>query len=173
VDVKLFYDLIQAPAAVALAGIATAFKNLASEGAALQMLAIAGQESGWASRLQQPIPDARGFWQCERLGAVLSVLTGDRSGPVLRAVCNAYAIPPGLDEVTEAIAWHDPLAYALARLALAGDPPALPAIGDEEGAWETYARVWRPGKPSRERWKLIYPAAQQVIRDAVPSQVMA
>lgn len=123
------------------------------------MLAIAGQESEWLYRLQQPEAFARGFWQCEKHGAVLAVLTGDATREAIYGVCDALCIPRGLDEVFEAIAWNDTLAYWVARLALVQDPQPLPAIGDESGAWSTYSRVWRPGKPRLETWAERYGAA--------------
>ncbi len=36
-----------------------------------------------------------------------------------------------------------------ARLLLWTDAKPLPAIGDEQGAWDYYLRNWRPGKPTR------------------------
>jgi hypothetical protein len=66
--------------------------------------------------------------------------------------------------VFEAIAWHDPLAYVLARLTLRMDPHPLPVIGDIENAWQTYLRIWRPGSPSRDRWSVVYPQTVAVMR---------
>jgi hypothetical protein len=123
------------------------------------LLAIAGQESEWQHRLQEPIGFARGFWQCEKNGAVLAVLTGDATREAIYGICSALCIPQGLDEVFEAVAWNDTLAYWIARLALLQDPATLPAIGDESGAWSTYARVWRPGEPRLESWAERYGAA--------------
>lgn len=123
------------------------------------LLAIAGQESGWAQRLQEPIPFARGFWQCEKNGAVVAVLTSEATRTLIVQICTALCIPPGLDQVFEAIAWNDALACCVARLNLVLDPAGLPAIGERETAWETYLRVWRPGKPSPDRWLTCYDAA--------------
>ena len=123
------------------------------------LLAIAGQESGWTSRLQQPTPVARGFWQCEKNGAVLGVLTHGATGDMLKAHCAALEIPCDLDTVYEAIAWNDSLAYALARLLLWTDPAPLPGIGDSTGALMYYERLWRPGKPDAARWATRYAEA--------------
>lgn len=116
------------------------------------LLAIAGQESGWSQRLQEPVPDGRGFWQCERLGATFAVVTGDVTRPLIYGICDSLCIPKGLDQISEALAWNDTLAYWVARLFLWMDPPALPALGDADAAWATYLRVWRPGKPRPETW---------------------
>jgi hypothetical protein len=115
------------------------------------LLAIAGQESGWSERVQDGGP-ARGFWQFEKNGGVLGVLTHALTGDMLKAHCAALAISPGLDTIYEAIAWCDPLAYALARLLVWTDPAPLPTVGDAAGGWSYYERLWRPGKPDAARW---------------------
>lgn len=157
-----FYSLILQPAAVMLAGIQPA---LDSPQARCMLLGIAGQESGWAERIQIPGGQARGFWQCELDGAVDDVMLDDAMWTVLAAVGRRYSIDVDVaSTVFEAIAWHDPLAYVLARLALRMDPPLLSAVGDINGSWQTYIRVWQPGKPSRDRWNTVYPQAVAVIQ---------
>jgi hypothetical protein len=133
------------------------------------LLAIAGQESGWSQRLQEPVPFARGFWQCEKLGGVLAVVTNEVTRPVIYGICNTLCIPLGLDEINEAIAWNDTLAYWVARLFLWMDPPPLPAIGDTAGAYETYLRVWRPGKRNDATWPVHYGAAAALFTAAIPA----
>lgn len=123
------------------------------------LLAIAGQESGWMERVQRPVGYARGFWQCEQGGAVRAVVDSDATWPIIERTCSALCIPCDLETVYEAIAWNDPLACVVARMTLLLDPPALPAIGDRDGAWECYVRVWRPGKPAPDRWGAVYEAA--------------
>ena len=71
----------------------------------------------------------------------------------------ALDVPPGLDQVFEAIAWFDPLAYCVARLNLALDPAEMPAIGERDAAYETYLRVWQPERPSAARWFEAYERA--------------
>lgn len=154
-----FYKLILAPAAMTMSSIQV---TLDSPKARCMLLAIAGQESGWTDRVQVPGGEARGFWQCEQTGALAGVSFGAQF-PTLVKVCGLYSIPTSLTSMFEALAWNDQLAYAVARLALWMDPQALPAIGDIDSAWETYLRVWRPGKPSRERWNSIYPQAVAVL----------
>lgn len=150
-----FLRLIQGPAEAAFAGV---IPTPASLEATVMMAAIAGQETSWSARIQVPNGQARGFWQCEQRGAVFNVITNGWAAPRLKSWCLQRAIAPGLDTLFEAIAWNDNLAYAVARLNLALDPSELPDVGDIDGAWSCYVRVWRPGKPSRDRWSLVYPA---------------
>lgn len=126
------------------------------------MLAIAGQESGWESRRQVGGP-ARGFWQFERGGGVRGVLTHPASGPRIKAVCDTLRVPADEATVFEAIAWHDHLAVAMARLLLWTDPAPLPVVGALASGWECYVRNWRPGKPHRDAWTERYDAAMAAI----------
>lgn len=154
-----FYTTVLAPAAGVMGRISG---YLDSPQARLLLLAIAGQESGWTERVQVPGGDARGFWQCEEGGAVHAVMLSDSLHAILSAVGDLCSIDVDTSAtVFEAIAWNDTLAYAVARLALWSDPHPLPVAGDIEGAWSTYLRVWRPGKPSRDRWSVVYPQAMR------------
>ncbi len=131
-----------------LTGIAT------SDQARVMLLAIAGQESDWQHRLQIGGP-ARGYWQFEKMGGVAEVI---QVTPVqLKAVCGTLDIPFDRDTLFEAKAWNDILACTMARLLLWQDRAPLPALGDEEAAWNYYLRNWRPGAPSRSRWATVYP----------------
>lgn len=152
-----FYKSVLVPAAEAFQP--AAFDSIEAR---CMLLAIAGQESGWSERIQQPIGYARGFWQCEEYGAVAGVLSAVPSK--MADICAKCAVPPDRATVFEAIAYHDGLAYAVARLALWLDPPRLPAVGDALASYGTYIRVWRPGAPSASRWATIYPQAVAVIR---------
>jgi len=117
------------------------------------VMAIAGQESEWQARLQIGGP-ARSFWQFEKGGGVDGVF---RVTPnQLRAVCQELMIPFDQTEVFEAMAWNDLLATCMARLLLWTDPRPLPAVGDEEGAWNYYLSIWRPGAPHHETWHARY-----------------
>jgi hypothetical protein len=119
------------------------------------LMAIAGQESGWAARLQTPIAYARGYWQFEAGG-----VDGVIGRPELAAFCAGHDIP--LARVHEALAWHDPLAYAVARLTLWLDILPLPAHGDCEGCWTYYVRCWQPGRPRPDDWPSVYAHALAV-----------
>ena len=135
---------------VMLPGIA-AFPFMDTPLSRILLLAIAGQESGWSERLQQPIPYARGYWQFETGG--ISALIGNAE---LIAFCIANDIPISVATLHEAVAWSDNLAYTIARLTLWQDPLALPAHGDCEGCWNYYLRCWRPGRPRPDDWAPLY-----------------
>jgi hypothetical protein len=157
-----FYATILAPSARFLRGISA---PLDSAQARVMLLAIAGQESAWTDRIQIPGGEARGFWQCEEGGAVNGVLLNDTLHSVLAKVGDLLSIDVAVSAtVFEAIAWNDALAYAVGRLALWADPHPLPAVGDINVAWDVYTRVWRPGKPSRDRWSVVYLQALSVIK---------
>ena len=79
-------------------------------------------------------------------------------------VCDAMSIPTDPDTVYEAIAYNDALAYAVARCILLADPKPLPAVGNQDAAWDCYQRNWRPGAPSTVRWAVAYPQAMAVLK---------
>jgi len=127
--------------------------------ARLELMAIAGQESSWAERLQIDAPQyGRSFWQFEQ-GGINALATNATTGPKLDALLDALAIPMVLPQVHVACAWCDPLAVGMARLLLYADPHPLPAIGDQDGAWQTYLRCWNPGKPRPDDWPFNYQTA--------------
>jgi hypothetical protein len=124
------------------------------------LLAIAGQESGWLEREQIDGP-ARGFWQFERPGGVRGVINHMVSKRPLESFCDQMEIPFDEAALFEAVAWCDPLAYAMARLLLWTDPAPLPT--DADATWALYIRCWRPGKPKPQTWASYYGAAGSMI----------
>lgn len=124
--------------------------------------AISGQEAGWQFRLQQGGGPARGLCQFEGLGGA----TGEvfqRCPNQLQALCTEYGIPFDRQIVFEALAWHDRLAFGMARLLLWPYPGALPAVGEVDAAWDYYLKVWRPGLPRRNLWDGNYQKAVKLI----------
>jgi hypothetical protein len=128
------------------------------------LLAIGLQESGLTARAQRVAGGgkgpARGLLQFERGGGVVGVLNHPASRDFAVQVCTARRLPA----VSSTVVWDeletdDVLAFAFGRLLLLTDSKALPALGDEQGAWECYVRNWRPGKPHRDRWTTNYPTA--------------
>jgi len=117
--------------------------------ARVMIMAIAGQESAWSHRRQVGGP-ARSYWQFERHGGVAELF--QKTPKQLRALCDYWDIPQLADDVFEAMAWHDPLACAMARLLLWQDKAALPELGAKDHAWDYYIRNWRPGMPHRSAW---------------------
>jgi hypothetical protein len=132
-----------------------------SDSARVLVMAIAGQESGWKERRQIGGP-ARSYWQFELGGGVAGLF---RVTPrQLAAVCTAYDVPYDQKIVFEAMAWHDTLACAMARLLLWTDAAALPPVGDKDAGWAYYLRNWRPGAPHPEFWSGNYDKAVAAVR---------
>lgn len=135
--------------------------------ARVQMLAIGMQESEFLKRCQV-LPGggrgpAHGFWQMERGGGVLGVLTHFASRFHAASICKARGVNPDSVAVWEALEKDDVLAAAFARLLLWTDGLRMPGINDADGAWALYARVWRPGKPHPEKWPANHAAARSQV----------
>jgi hypothetical protein len=132
------------------------------EGAVL-LLAIAGVESDWMARTQTGAPQlGRSYFMFEQNG-VIALATNKVSEPLLTKLCAAIDVPMVLPTIHEAIAWCDPLACGMARLLVRTLAPPLPALGDEQGAYDQYIEGWRPGKPDRDRWSARYATALGII----------
>lgn len=140
-------------------------RPLSTDEAAVMMLAIGGQESGFRTREQVGGP-AHGLWQFEKGGGVRGVLKHRSSAGYARTLCEQFDVPATEAAVYWALTENDELAAGLARLLLWTDPLRLPVIGDEQGAWDYYVRNWRPGKPHRDRWGEHYAAAVQAVQHA-------
>lgn len=124
--------------------------------ARVMLLSIGLQESSFVYRQQIGGP-ARGFWQFEQgnattRGGVYGVYLHPVTRDLLRSVCAVQRVAFDPTAIYNAISQNDVLACALARLALFADPAPLPAVEDTDGAWNLYARVWRPGKPRPQDW---------------------
>ncbi|RZS80664.1 hypothetical protein [Pigmentiphaga kullae] len=127
--------------------------HMDSREAVLMLLAISGQESNWEHRWQivdKRNPSKKGpgrsFWQGEMGGGMVHGVRTHRATRGLAAGLYAHFSVPASDEaIWTAIETNDPLAAALARLLLYTDPDRLPKLSDEEGAWQYYLRLWRPG----------------------------
>lgn len=133
-----------------------------SAAAEVQMLAMGLQESRFKHRRQIGGP-ARGFWQFEQGGGVRGVLRHSASREHALAVCRVRNVIATESAVYAALENDDVLAAAFARLLLWTDPKALPALGDEQAAWDLYLRTWRPGKPHRHTWDALYAKALEAV----------
>lgn len=138
-------------------------RSMDSDEARVLLLAIALQESAIAHRRQIGGP-ARGYWQFESGGGCAGVMSHKATAGPAMDVCKALDVPFEKDDIFEALAWHDHLAAAFARLLLYSDPDPLPAVGNVEGAWQTYLSIWRPGKPHPDVWPGNYARAMQAVR---------
>jgi hypothetical protein len=130
-----------------------------SKEAQLLMLAIGNQESRYRVRLQVNGP-AHGFWQFE-LPGVAGVFHQSQMALTVGALCLAREVAFSAAAVYAELLVDDILAAGFARLLLWSDPHPLPALEDEEGAWECYIRNWRPGQPNRGRWVNSYGEAMK------------
>jgi hypothetical protein len=137
--------------------------------ARVMLLAIGQQESRFEYRRQLGDGPARGFWQFElgtraSKGGVWGVYLHMLSAKPLADLCTLHKIECAPEPIWRALEKNDVFACGVARLMLWTDSQALPAIGDVDGAWNTYAvRVWRPGKPHRSTWNDFYNKAVEAI----------
>jgi hypothetical protein len=129
------------------------------------LLAIGLQESRFLHRRQVNYGPARGFWQFEK-GGVRGVVKHERSrGPLLEALRllrYEHLINPPTSQIVsihEAIEDNDVLACVLARLLLWTLPGALPSRYQPASAWDQYIDGWRPGKPHRSTWEVLFQEA--------------
>lgn len=126
------------------------------------LLTIGLQESRLTHRRQIGGP-ARGLWQFERNGGVRGVLEHPASRGYAVSVCKIRGVEHLPAAVYAALEHDDVLAAAFARLLLWTDPKALPAVGEIGAAWDYYLRTWRPGKPHRHTWDLLYAQAMDAV----------
>lgn len=150
------------------AGLELLQANMNSRSARLMLHAINRQEN--PKRLEQQVGGpARGDYQFERGGGVKGVLTHKASSSHASEVCRVLGVNPDAESIYQAIGTNPVLAAAMARLLLWTDPKALPQAGDEQGAWDLYLRVWRPGAYKRdpdglrEKWSKNYRDAYAVV----------
>lgn len=142
-----------------------------NDAARTNILCIALQESGsdLSARYQSyPATDpgpARGWWQFEQGGGVHGVLNHSAVSAVAQHVCGLLAVAPESGACWRAIEGNDRLAVTFARLLLYSDPYPLPT--NEQDAWDTYMRLWRPGKPHPETWPSNWAMASSAVQ-AVP-----
>ena len=138
--------------------------KMATEQARVMVYAIGLQESKFLYRRQMverggklvPEGPAKGYWQFERGGGCKGVINHSASQFWMHDICKQRNVQFDAMSLWNAIENDDILAAAAARLLLFTDPWKLPALGDEQGAWDLYTRVWRPGKPHPETWAGYY-----------------
>jgi len=126
------------------------------------LLAIGLQESRFQHRRQIKGP-ARGFWQFEKLGGTMGVLTHRKTWHISTSLAAERLGDIRPRVVNEALAEDDILACVFARLLLWTDPAPLPKLGQTEKAWAYYFRNWRPGKPHRQTWDDLYEQALRTL----------
>lgn len=152
---EIFYTRIVAPTLDYMAA-SPSINVPVSASARVLVMAIAGQESRWAARMQIGGP-AHSYWQFEKGGGVAGLF---RATPrQLGTVCAALDIVYDIDIVYEAMIYNDTLACAMARLLLWSDAAPLPDYWDKAAGWQYYLRCWRPGMPHVESWSGIHDQA--------------
>lgn len=93
---------------------------------------------------------AVGDYQFESGGGVRGVLEHPSTAALAASVCKARGIAASRLTVYEALQTDSVLAAAFARLFYYTGPGRIPAVGDEQGAWDVYLRTWRPGAFKRQ-----------------------
>jgi hypothetical protein len=131
--------------------------------ARVQLLAMAGQESGLKYRRQIRGP-ARGLWQFERgtqrtRGGVWGVYLHPASRDALAALCALRGVAFEPAAIYSRLEHDDVLAAGCARLLLWTASAPLPEETDADAGWQYYLGLWRPGKPHPETWAAHHAAA--------------
>lgn len=133
--------------------------KMTSDAALVMLLAIGLQESRFQYRAQKIAGKpylkgpARGFWQFERGGGVVGVMTHHASNEHAHLICGTRGVPFDSVIVHARLEDDDILAAAFARLLLYTDRDPLPGLdASHDDTWDYYIRNWRPGKPHRHTW---------------------
>lgn len=119
------------------------------------MLAIALQESGLKHRRQvvtggKENGPAASFWQFEKGGGCVGVLTHRSAAKRMKDCCDAYNVEATPQGLWEAMRYQDIVAATAARLLIYTLPTSLPRTAEE--GWRQYIAAWRPGKPHPQTW---------------------
>ena len=117
--------------------------------AAVMLLANTLQESDLAYRVQKGGGPARGLWQMELGGGVHGVMTHPASSKLAGQLLARRGVPKTERSAYLALAGDDLLAFGFARLLLWTDAKPLPDLGDVDGSFVYYLRLWRPGAYTR------------------------
>jgi len=133
-----------------------------SKEAEVMLVTIALQESRIKYRQQLGGP-ARSFWQFEHGGGCVGVCSHPSSSSYMKEVMQALGYSFDSHVLYDKMMDNDILAACAARLLLWTDPKSLPAVGQVDAAWDTYKRIWRPGKPHPETWGELYKQAVEVL----------
>ncbi len=161
-------DRLVTPAALLNTAILPALRllppQMLSDNAAALILMICIQESDLRSRWQivdvnrpQVKGPARGFPQFEKgtrtsRGGVWGCYLHEASRFWLADLCKVRGIAFTPDEIWLSMEKDDIFAMGVARLMLFTDPKKLPDMGNASACWETYKRIWHPGRPKPDSW---------------------
>lgn len=123
-----------------------------TDDARVMLLAITLQEADAIHRVQFGNGPAHGLWMMEENGGVRGVMQHPASRDYALAICSARHLVFDRYAVWQALAHDDILAAAFARLLLWTDVRALPDVDRADDAYQTYMRLWRPGKKRPQDW---------------------
>lgn len=127
--------------------------QMASDAATAMLIAIALQESDkLRARTQYQGGPARGFWQFEKGGGVVGVLSHPATKTHIERVIETLSYQPIANQCHVAIEHNDILACSFARLLLWTLPAGLPGKDEAQLAYGQYLAAWRPGKPHPSTW---------------------
>lgn len=134
--------------------------------AARFMLAIALQETNLAHRRQVvagggETGPASSFWQFEKGGGCLGVLSHPSTALKMTSICNSFNVKADTASLWEAMRYQDIVAASAARLLIYSLPRSLPENEDE--GWSQYISAWRPGKPHPEKWANCWKIAGETV----------
>jgi hypothetical protein len=158
-------DVIQRAVAPALAILP---HQMDTPEARVMLLSIGLQESRFTDRQQKGGGPARSFWQFEQgtpasKGGVWGLYLHSASAYWLSHLCASQGVSFDPASIYKALATNDVLGAGCARLLLFTDPRKLPSVSDVQGSWQTYARVWNPGKPKPDTWPALHAQAAAAI----------
>jgi len=139
--------------------------------ARVQVYAIGYQESEFEVRRQYNNGPAASFWQFERGGGIVGVITHRSSVGFAREICLSRDVEFESKAIWKAMLEDDVLGAAFARLLLWTDPRPLPSVPDRivptdaeaSLSWQYYERNWRPGQPHPEKWHASYAKALEEV----------
>src|ERR1700683_2630987 len=107
------------------------------------LLAIAGQESGWADIQQGGGGPGRGPWQFET-ETCAELIANPASMAAVKLVCGLLGVTVTMNGIYGNLIGNARLATAMARLDLFCNPHPLPAAGNPGDGWQYYVNTWRP-----------------------------
>ncbi len=131
------------------------------------LLAIALQESGIDRRRQvtnsgKEDGPASSYWQFEKGGGCVGVLTHAAVVKTMKTMCINYDIDPTPQGLWEAMRYNDVIAATAARLLIYTLPDKLPTAMQD--GWNQYIKAWRPGKPHPQKWANCWTTADAIAR---------
>lgn len=133
-----------------------------SPAAKAMLLAIGLQESEWQHR-RQIVGPARGYYQFERDGGVIGVMTHRITSYHAMETARALDYRFDANVIYYALECDAVLASIFARLLLWSLPQPLPSAGEVTEAYSQYLEAWRPGRPRPSDWPSNFERAWQAV----------